>query len=277
MNKIRLKQKRLFSVLKSFVVAVAVLLFIFIGVQPYIADYSETLSLVVRYVLEAFVVVILILLFLYYSKYGKADSFLTSVENEINDFGFYYTSREEKDTNGYADVMLEDLKQCGYSVNKNIEINEFDFKIKATKRKEFFYVCAVDSLNKNDVVAYLDSVIYDLTVQNIKRKGNAVLCFITDSAEYDAVSLSKMITPIGKKEQLKIALSICELSSGRVYFLGNVKTKCQQMIANFVMNCEVPIKDKFIHKDKLPFQYEIEKKMQSFKLKDFESGNFYVH
>lgn len=85
------------------------------------------------------------------------------------------------------------------------------------------------------------------------------------------------MTFLGKKEQLKIALAVCEMSTGRVYFLGNVKTKCQQMIANFAMNCDVPINDKYIGKERLSFQDELEEKMKSFNIKDFRAGKFSAH
>ncbi|MDE6019383.1 MAG: hypothetical protein K2H01_00075, partial [Ruminococcus sp.] len=65
-------------------------------------------------------------------------------------------------------------------------------------------------------------------------------------------------------------------STGNVYFLGNVQTKCQQMIANFVMNCDLPIKEQYIHKDKLQFQYDLAEKMKDFNLKDFKNDNFFI-
>ena len=48
------------------------------------------------------------------------------------------------------------------------------------------------------------------------------------------------------------------------------------MIANYVMNCEIPIKDDFIVKDKLPYQARLEEKMKEFNLKDFNNGSFYI-
>lgn len=277
MREFRRKQKRLFNLMKAVVIFCAVFIFIYIGAKPYIADISNTAALVCSYICDALVIAALVILFLYYSKYGKSDSFLTSVENELSDTGYYLTSRSEKEQNAYADAVYEDLKQNGYSLNKNIEINEFEFDFKAEKRKEFFYCACIDNLDKNDILAYLDSVIYDITVKNIKRKGDAVICFITDKAQEDAIALSKMVTPLGKKEQLKIALAICELSSGRVYFLGNVNTKGQQMTVNFVMNCDLPIKEQYIGNERLKFQDELEEKMKSFNIKDFKTGNFYAH
>lgn len=277
MNKIRLRQRKLFRLLKALVIFGAAFILIFIGVQPTIKEYSLTLVTVLTYVCDALVVVVLALLFAYYSKYSKCDSIMSAIENEINDNGYYLTSREEKDAESYTDAVYNDLKKCGYSMNKDVEIADFDFSIKAMKKKEYFYCASVDGLDKNDVLAYLDAVITDITVNSLKRKGNGVLCLITDKAEDDAISLSKMITPLGKKEQLKIAIGICEISTGRVYFLGNVQTKYQQMIANFVMNCDVPIKEKYICSDKLAFQLELADRMKDLTLKDIKSDYFSVH
>lgn len=277
MNKIRFKQRKLFKAVKILTVIAAIFIFVYIGIQPYVKNYSAELAVVLNYVCDILVVAVLAVLFLYVSKYGKCDSFLSSVENEINDAGYYFTSRTERDSESLINVIYEDLKSCGYSVNKNQTINDFDFSVKASKKNEFFYIADIDGADKNDVVAYLDAVINDLTVNNLKRKGNAVLCIVTDKADESAVGLSKMITPVGRKEQLKIALAICESESERVYFLGNVQTKCQQMIVNFAMNCELPIKEQYISKEKLPFQYELEKRMEGFTIKDYKNGNFYAH
>lgn len=277
MNEIRKKQKKLYKIMKALVIFGAAFIFIFIGLQPTIKAYNPLLATVLMYVCDAVVVAVLVFLFSYYSKYGKCDSIMTAIENEINDNGYYLTSRKERKNNSYIDAVYQDLKNCGYSMNKDIEIADFEFSFKAMKKKEYFYCADVDGLDKNDVLAYLDTVITDVTVNSLKRKGNGVLCLITDKAEDDAISLSKMITPLGKKEQLKIAIAICELSTGRVYFLGNTETKCQQMIANFVMNCDVPIKEQYICRDKLPFQLDLAEKVKELTLKDIKSDYFSVH
>lgn len=277
MNEIRKKQKKLYKIMKALVIFSAAFIFIFIGLQPTIKAYNQLLATVLMYVCDAVVVAVLVFLFSYYSKYGKCDNIMTAIENEINDNGYYLTSRKERENNSYIDAVYHDLKNCGYSMNKDIEIADFEFSFKAMKKKEYFYCADVDGLDKNDVLAYLDTVITDVTVNSLKRKGNGVLCLITDKAEDDAISLSKMITPLGKKEQLKIAIAICELSTGRVYFLGNTETKCQQMIANFVMNCDVPIKEQYICRDKLPFQLDLAEKVKELTLKDIKSDYFSVH
>lgn len=277
MREFRKKQKRLYNAMKAMVIIAAVLLFSYIGAEPYIRAASSIAATVCSYVCDFSVIAVLVLLFTYYSKYSKTDAFLTSIENEIEDTGYYFTSRTETEIKEYSNAVRDDLKKCGYSVNENFEVNELDFDFCAYKSREFFYGVCVNNIDRNDVLAYLDSAIYDITVQNLKRKGSGVICFFTDNAEDSAVAMSKMMTYLGKKNQIKIALAICETDSKRVYFLGNVKTKCQQMIANFAMNCDVPLKEQFVGKEKLPFQQELEEKMKSFNLKDFKNGNFTVH
>lgn len=277
MNEVRRKQKRLYNTMRTLVIFGALFLIVYIGISPTVAELNHTLSVVLYYICNILVVAVLVVLFVYYSKYGKVESFLNNAENEITDAGYYLTSRQEKSIDDYCSVMFDDLQKCGFYMDKNLEINDFDFFARAMKRKEFFYIADILNVDRNDVLAYLDTVIFDITANNIKRSGDGVLCFVTDKADDSAISLSKMITPLGKKEKLKIAIAIAETSTGRVYFLGNAKTKCQQLIANFVMNCDVPIKEEYIAKEKLPFQSEIEDKMKKFNLKDYRNGDFYIH
>ena len=174
-------------------------------------------------------------------------------------------------------VIFLYYSKYGYKISKNFDVKDFSFNVRALKGKNYFYIIKVENLDKNDVLAYLDEMIYDLTSNCFKRKGTVVLCLITDNAQEDAVEISKMITPLGRKGQLKIALAIDETDTGNVYFQGNEETKNKTLIANFVMNCDMPIKDNYIHKEKMPFQLELEKKAEKFTLKDFNNGNFYLH
>lgn len=277
MTDFRKKQKTLYNIMKFCTIFGAVFLFVYIGAKPYIVELSTALATAFAYICDAVVILIMILVFLYYSKYGKVDSFLTSVENEINDNGYYISSREQSTLNEYVDAVKNDLSESGFSINTAYSLGDFDAEVKAVKRKEFFYIVSVNELDRNDVIAYIDSVINDITVKNLKRKGNAVICFVTDKAQDSAIELSKMITPVGKKGQLKVAVAIIEPESNNTYFLGTPQSKCQQMIANYVMNCDLPIKEKYIHKDKLPYQHKLAEKMEGFNLKDYSSGKFYIH
>ena len=136
------------------------------------------------------------------------------------------------------------------------------------------YLLQTDTADQNDVTAYLDSAVYDAMAVRLKRKGSGVLVLICDQADDSAVAVSKTVFEYGRKAKLKFAVAIAELSTGRVYFLGNEPTKCQQMIANFVMNCDLPIKEKYIVKTKLPFQTELQEKLDHFTYRDFKEGNF---
>lgn len=278
MKEFRLKQKKLKKIMNIFCIITAVFMFVYIGVEPFLPDIIGSVgTLCVGYVADVLVVVSVALLFVYFSRYSKSDSFLEYIEYELSDCGCYFTSRQETSQKDYLTAVLDDLKSNGFNIETNVEIDGFTFDVRAIKGKEIFYIVCDDEIDKNDVIAYQQSAIYDITAVNVKRKANAVMLYICDNADDGAVSLSKAITPLGKKEQIKIANSIVELSSKRCYFLGNKPTKCQQMIANYVMNCALPIKDKFKLNEKLPFQYELEEHMKDFNIKDFNNGTFFAH
>lgn len=277
MRELRKKQARLYKIMKGFLIAAAVVIVVYIGAEPYVAKASQTAAIVMNYVCDALVLGAMFVIFAYYNKYGKSDAFLTRVEHEIDDAGYYLTAREEKTTEQYVDAIFNDLKSCGFAMDKNIEIDDFEFDIRAYKKKEFFYAVQVEALNRDDVLAYSDVAVNDLTVQKLKRKGDCVICFVTDKADDSAIAISKVITPFGRKEQLKVSYAIAEVQTGRIYFLGNMATKLQQMTANYVMNCDVPIKNEYIGKERLPFQDELEERMKSFTIAEFRNGTFYTH
>ena len=278
MKEFRLKQRKLKKIMNIFCIITAVFMFVYIGVEPFLPDIIGSVgTLCVGYAADVLVVVSVALLFVYFSRHSKSDSFLEYIEYELSDCGCYFTSRQETSQKDYLVAVLDDLKSNGFNIETNVEIDGFTFDVRAIKGKEIFYIVCDDEIDKNDVIAYQQSAIYDITAVNVKRKANAVMLYICKNADDGAVSLSKAITPLGKKEQIKIANSIVELSSKRCYFLGNKPTKCQQMIANYVMNCALPIKDKFKLNEKLPFQYELEEHMKNFNIKDFNNGTFFAH
>lgn len=277
MRSVRKKQKNFYKFLKGLVIFSVIFIFVYIGAEPYVKAYSANLAVGVNYACDILVLANLVVIFLYYSKYGKVESFLKDIENELEDAGYYISSREKENINDRCDTICKDLENNGYKISKNFDVKDFSFNVRALKGKNYFYIIKIENLDKNDVLAYLDEMIYDLTSNCFKHKGNGVLCLITDNAQEDAVEISKMITPLGRKGQLKIALAIDETDTGNVYFQGNEETKNKTLIANFVMNCDMPIKDNYIHKEKMPFQLELEKKAEKFTLKDFNNGNFYLH
>lgn len=275
MVEFRKKQARLKKIMNALFIFTAIYIFVFIGAEPLIAN--STVKTVCTFFCDGLVIVCMVVLFSYFSKYSKSDSFLENIEYELSDAGCYLTSRIEESIGDYYNAVKNDLQSDNFSVSENITINDFEFNAVCKKGKTWFYIVRDDSVDKNDILAYTDSAIYDVTAVDIKRRGNGVVLFICDNADESAIALSKMITPLGKKEQIKFATAIVEVSTKRVYFLGNKQTKCQQMIANFVMNCEIPIKEQYIVHEKLPFQFELEEHMKDFNIKDYKNGTFCAH
>lgn len=277
MREFRKKQKRLYKIMMCLVVFTAVYILVYIGIQPTVVNYSSQLNLYLSYVTDISIIASLVVIFLYYNKYGKSDSFLERTECEIDDYAYYYTADAECDETRFLNKLSHNLAENHFNVLSNIEAGDFEFDVFGFKKKEMFYAVNVESVSRNDVLAYLDAVVTDVTVQRVKRSGNIVLCFVTDNAQEDAVAISKMITPIGKKEQLKIAMVIIEPGTRKCYFLGNMQTKCQQMILQFVLNTNSPIPEKLKGERRMKFQDDLEEKMKSFNIKEFKDGVFYSH
>lgn len=263
--------------MKAIIIFAAAFIFIYIGAYPYVLNFSRTAAVICNYACDILIIVNLCLVFAYYTKYGKCDSFLNTIEHEIDDYGYYFTARKESDIYDFLNAVKNDFSADGYAVDTQVECDAFSFDFTASKKNEYFYCVAIDDLSRDDVIAYIDEVITDLTVHRLKRKGSGVICFITDKAQDGAVAISKMITPLGKKEQLKIAVAIAEPAENKCYFLGNMQTKCQQLIANYVMRCDIPIKDKYKGERRLPFQDELEERMKGFTAAKFRNGTFYAH
>ena len=277
MREFRKKQKKLKLIMKVLVTVTAVLLLALIGVEPTLMENgAKSAAYALHYSGEILVVASLAVVMYYYSKYSKSDAFLTNVEYELSDCGYYMTKREEKSVSDFYKAVRAELVENAYAINENVELSELEFDLRALKRNEFIYVVTADELDKNDVIAHLDSVVYDLTAVQMKRGGNAVLMFICNSADDGAVSLSKSITTMGKKDRLKVALAIAEVGSGRVYFLGNNPTKCQQLIATLALGCDVPIEDS-LKGERLPYQDELEEHMKDFDIYEYRRGNCFSH
>ena len=83
MREVRKKQKNFYKFLKSLVIFSVVFIFVYIGAQPYVKSFNETLAVAVNYACDILVIINLVVIFLYYSKYGKVESFLKDIENEL--------------------------------------------------------------------------------------------------------------------------------------------------------------------------------------------------
>lgn len=277
MREFRKKQKALKRIMHALVIIGVVFILVYIGVQPTVAELSSKAALICSYICDFLVIANMVVVFIYYTKYGKTDAFLERTEHEISDCGYYFTKSSKKTVSDFISEAESSFKYDGFAVQSNVEIDDLDFAFTAFKSKEFYYFADVEDLNRDDVTAYTDVVINDIAVHNLKRSGNGVICFVTDKAQEGAIALSKMITPLGKKEQIKIAIAIVEPETSKCFFLGNMQTKCQQMIANYILKTPVPIPDELKGKERLSFQSELEEKMKDFSAKEFLNGTFYVH
>ncbi|MCD7723133.1 MAG: hypothetical protein LUH82_04210 [Clostridiales bacterium] len=277
MKEFRKKQKIFSRIMKSFVIFTAAFIFVFIGAEPYVQEASAAAANYISTLCDFLVIAAVVLLFVYYNRYSKCDSFLENIEYEISDWGYYYSQRGENTAGDMAAGILADVKKDGFNVRAKLEIGELDFEFCALKKNEFFYCAYVERAEREDMLAYLDAAINDVTVANLKRKGSLVLCIVTDKAEDSAIALSKTTVPLGKKEQLKAVYSIIETGSKKCYFLGNKPSKCQQIILSYIMKCKSPIDSGLKGERQLEFQRELEKHMESFDLKAFKDGSFSAH
>lgn len=278
MREFRKKQRILKKWMTAFIVAAAAIIFVYIGVEPYLRQYAGgTATTVCSIVCNVAALAAMVLLFLYYSKYSKSDYFLQTIEDELSDASYYLTARPETTASDYLQAVQCALADEHFSVQSDVEVDGFAFDFKARRGKDFIYCVCAEDLERSDMLAYSDCVLHDITVLNLKRSGNIVLLYITDSAQENALALSKMTTAYGKKQQIKFNNAIVELSSGRCYFLGNRATRNQSNIVRFVMDCELPIPEKYIGRERLAFQDELEERMKDFDVKKYLKGEFYAH
>ena len=278
MREFRKKQRTLKKWMTGLIVTAAVLIFVYIGIEPYLRQYIGAAATTVCSILcNVFALAAMVVLFLYYSKYSKSDYFLQSIEDELCDASYYLTARPEKTAEEYCRAVSRDLAENRFTLEKQVEVDGFTFDFKARHGKDFIYCVCAEDLERSDMLAFADCVLHDITVLNLRRNGNIVILYITDKAREDALALSKMTTAYGKKQQIRFNNAIVELSTGRCYFLGNRETRNQANIANYVMNCELPLKKKFIGQERLPFQDALEERMKDFDLKKYLNGEFYAH
>ena len=137
MREVRKKQKNFYKFLKSLVIFSVVFIFIYIGAQPYVKSFNETLAVAVNYACDILVIINLVVIFLYYSKYGKVESFLKDIENELEDAGYYINSRDKESIEQRCVTISNDLEKNGYKMNKVVEVKDFSFDTRAIKGNNY--------------------------------------------------------------------------------------------------------------------------------------------
>ncbi len=256
------KQQRFKKIRNAFVILTAALVLIYIGIEPYFQKRVGNTT-VYELILFAVCLAVLVLVFVYNSKYGKLEERYEDLRLKCEDAGYYFTSREEKDIPSFLGTVEADLRYMGYKTEKDITVSDLPAELSAYKKNEFFYAVSTDRLERSDIIAYVDAVMNDVTVVNLKRKGECVILFVCNEGDGEALKLSKDIYRVSTSRNSRVVFTpaIAELETGRVYFPGNRISRAQKMIVNFVMNCDFPIKEEYIGKEKLSFQLEAEKEL----------------
>ena len=277
MREYRKKQRILKKTLNIICIFTAVFMFVYIGVVPFIKElWGMNAITICSRVCELLVLISVVILTVYNIKYSKCNSLLEWIEYELDDAGYYYLNRNENNADEFITNSQRLLIENKFTTQNDIDAHDFNIDMGAVNGKNLMYFVNVDNLDRNDIIAYIDSITYDATVQNLKRKADIVITFVTNKADNDAIGLSKMITTMGRKEQVKIALVIAELDTRKCYFLGNRQTNLLKLIAKYVMMAELPFSERLIGKERLASQDELEENMKSFNAKDFVDGKFYI-
>ena len=168
------------------------------------------------------------------------------------------------------------MKSYGFKTQENIYTNELQFDFTAVKGVEYVYCVKLDTVNRNDIIAYLDASERDIMADKLRRKGECAVFFICNRADEGAKALSKSFTKIfvSRYNMIFISPVIIEVDTKRVYFLGNRISRTQKIVSRFALDCEVPIDKKLIGNERLEFQKKLEKDMDNFSLSDFRKGNY---
>ena len=155
MREIRKKQKKLYKAMRILLYAAIAVLVVYIGAEPMVAKASHVAALVMNYVCDALVIASMFMLLMYYSKYGKVDGYLSRIEDELADAGYYLSDRPEREIQPLTAAVLADLDRYGYTIERDLELSEMPFDARAMKKKEFFYVVETEALTRGDILAYL--------------------------------------------------------------------------------------------------------------------------
>ena len=275
MNDFKKQLKRFRKFRNIAIVSIAVLIFLYIGAEPYLNKSFGNIG-VFQSVMFILVLSALIIEFYYESKYSKAAKYISDIDLQISDAGYYITSREENGIDEFYNSLKADIENSGYKLTENSDADGLTFDFYAGKGTEYIYAVKLDNTERSDVIAYLDAAKNDLLSNKLKRKGECVVLFITDKAEDSAIALSKAFSRVivSRYNVITISPAIIEPESKKVYYLGNRISPTQKIVTELVLKSEFPLDNKFIHFEKLSFQKELEKEVEDFNIQDFKSRKY---
>ena len=142
MREIRKKQKKLYKAMRILLYAAIAVLVVYIGAEPMVAKASHVAALVMNYVCDALVIAVLcmFMLLMYYSKYGKVDGYLSRIEDELADAGYYLSDRPEREIQPLTAAVLADLDRYGYTVERDLELCDMPFDARASRKKKYSFM-----------------------------------------------------------------------------------------------------------------------------------------
>lgn len=272
------KSTRMIQLLKLFRnVLIGIAIAMLISYISFGAAIEKRLNSPMLFQVLLFVVMVVTVLFvLFYEwRYGDADRYLKDAHCQVSDAGYYLTARKQESPAGYVNAVKEDLAESGYRVSEQIRCGDVTFSYYCQKAYEYFYAATFDDVSGRVVEEYMNAALCDLTDTHFKRKGEGVVLFVGYHLDGSAIDISKDFErrQFGRRKTMTVYPVLVELSSRRVYFLGNKVCRAQKMAVNYVLNCELPLKPEYIGQEKLACQNALSKSLASFDIKRFRNDN----
>ena len=104
MNEFKVRLKRFKRLRNICVISVAVLIFIYVGAEPYLEKSFGNIG-TFQVAMFALVLAALVVEFMYESKYSKAEKFIEEITLEINDAGSFNTLRQERNIDSFFNAV----------------------------------------------------------------------------------------------------------------------------------------------------------------------------
>lgn len=207
----------------------------------------------------------------FFSRYKKSSVFVERIWAEIHDCGSYINNVKADNLKAYETVVYNHLNADFFAVNSDVCLSEREFSFQAVKKKNILYFAKCKKLTAADFFACSDAVTSAMAAANVRQKQTAVLLIAADSIDTDVLSYSKMTTVLGK---IMVYPMLVDVPAGLAYFFNDNSGKTAFALKNALGYPDGQIPEECKQKAQLPFQKELEKKMQYFTIKDYKDGRF---
>lgn len=207
----------------------------------------------------------------FFSRYKKADKYVESISNEINDSGSFQMNRSEEQADDLIVTVYNDFQEDLFAVHSNVSIEGLTFDFKAAKGKNIVYAVKIKRLTMERYCEYMDAVNQTTSFSNVRARQTVVCCFVCNEVAQDVIAVSKMTTTISKTVVYPMIVNAAEKTA---YFLSINGGRTAFAVKNILGYSDGIIPESAKSKEKFPFQKELERKMLYFNLKDFKNGRF---